>query len=118
MDEKRRSSQFGEVRGPQLGRFARRMQRIRKQQEAWDQVRLLGREHGGLAAAIRMASKINFPADFRPQNLNRPAEALAIAGCGAGERGPMGPRLAKRKIATKYQETVLGKGSGGECQQF
>ena len=45
------------MRSPQLRRFARRMQRVRKQEKSSDELRLLGREHAALASAIGMSAE-------------------------------------------------------------
>jgi hypothetical protein len=66
--------------GPQLIRLARWMKRIGEEHEPFDQVGLVGRQHAGLTAAVRLASKNNPPAHNVPHGGNRRPKACAILG--------------------------------------
>jgi len=50
-----------EVRGSQLCRPLRRMERVREQQKVLDEAGLSGGEHRGLPSSVGMASEIEAP---------------------------------------------------------
>src|SRR5512146_1396301 len=98
MDKQGRGAEIREVGGAQLLRLARRVQRIRKQEQAGRQVWLFGHQHGRLAAAVGMSAEKDFACNLSPQDFYGTAEAFAIAGGAAGKWRSVGPLLAKRKI--------------------
>jgi hypothetical protein len=57
MHEHGRSAELGEMRSPPLVRLVGRVERIGEQKESVGYLRILGREHGSLAAAIGVSAE-------------------------------------------------------------
>ena len=98
-----RSFGAGKVRGTQLRWFARRMQRVREQEQSCDKLRIFGGQHAALAAAIGMAAEKNLSRRLSSQDFHGPAQAFTIARGHGGKRRAVRTRLAKWEIATQDQ---------------
>src|SRR5579859_6489047 len=109
MHEQRRGGELRKVRGAQLHRLARRVQRIREQQQAGGNTRLLSSQRGGLASAVRMSAEKDPAGYFLAQNSCGPADAFAIACCHSGKWRPVRAQLAKRKIEAQHQKAGLSE---------
>ena len=75
--------------------LSRGVKRVGSQQEAARERRLVGEKHGGLTAAVGLASKEKPPRDLRPQKVECGFEAFAVTSRVAG------PRWAGAAIMTK-----------------
>jgi hypothetical protein len=67
--------------GSQFIRPARRVQRIRQQEKSVHKVRILGRCHRGLTAAIGMAAGQQASSNQTSERFNRGNDALTILRC-------------------------------------
>src|SRR5215471_3114716 len=102
----------------QLSRLARRMQGIREQKQAVRYCPVFGEKHGGLPAAVRVATEVNAAAHQRTQHLNCSLETGAIR-CGASwRRRPVRTLLAKWEIAAQDGKAGFSEGAGQRCKQF
>jgi hypothetical protein len=79
MDEQRGRCESRKMSGAQFGRFARRMERVGKQEKSRHKFGLFGNEHAALASAIRMAAEKDASRRFRPQYFHGTAQTFAVA---------------------------------------
>ena len=86
------------------------MQRIREQQQARRKVWRLCRQHGGLPAAVGMASEKHLAGEAAAQQEHRARKARAILRGHRGEGRTMWPRLAERQIAAEHGHARHGEG--------
>ena len=102
--------------GSQLPGFARRMQRIRKQQEPLGEVRIFRCQHTGLAAAIGNSTEPHSIGVLLANLQDFLAQSFAIPRGVARARWALGPRLPKSQIITHYFNLMFGKrfGEGNE----
>src|SRR5579863_8237299 len=100
MYENRAGRQRRKMRYAQLSGLAGRMQRVRQQEQSLRQLRLIGRQHAGLPAAVGMAAQIDMPRNDRAQSVNRLLQARAIGG-GAPRRRRPTALPAKGQIASQ-----------------
>jgi hypothetical protein len=129
MHEQGRHLQCRQMLHPKLVRLARRMQRIRKEQQPSHKIRLGSAQHRALPPPVRVSSQKDPPAAQFPQNCNRSSEPIPIPCSVPRPRGTIRPILPIGKIATKhsksgpsersshrYQERRIGIRSGAMCQ--
>src|SRR5215472_17316196 len=114
-----------------LFRTARRVQRVGKQQESWDQIRLFSTEHAGLTSTVGvstheygsvrcLARKIptsrNTSEKWGTHHFSKCGDGVLQAGPVAGSVGGTGrserARLAEGKITAKNTESSVGKNVG------
>ncbi len=102
--EDRRCPERREMRGAEPLRPFRRVQGIREEQERVGGFRGLGREHGGLPAAIGVAAEHQATRGLPTQCRRRAPEpgAVVLGSGGAGRAG--GPLLAKGQVAAEHGE--------------
>ena len=119
MHEQARSAQIGQMLDTQLFRFARWVQRVRKQKESRNKLWFGGAEYCRLASAVGVAAEKDPARDRLTQCSNRVAQARAIALRIARKRGTGSPfaLLAKGQIAAQNQEALCGKGFAERDQQ-
>ena len=99
------------MRGAELKRLARRMQRVRQQQQAGGDVGLIGGEHGGLASAVRVAAEEDLAGNFGPQDRNGALNAFSIARRHGRERRAVWTQLAEGQVKAEHQKAGPCKGS-------
>src|ERR1700722_4985562 len=116
VDENSRRAQIGKMRGPQLGRLARWVQRIGQQQQAFRELGFLGREHAGLPSSVRLAAEIDRARRHFAKKLDCRSQAGSVRGRQRWRRGTARTLLAKRKVATENGYTSLAE-CGGEGHQ-
>jgi len=129
LDKQRRCAQVGEMLRALLFGTARGMQRVGQQEQARDQVWLLGAEHTGLAAAVRVPAeekssffvlvraKISTSPNVREkwgtqgcfQRCDGVLQTGTVAGGVAGAGWAQGSRLAIRQITAKHGEAFIGE---------
>lgn len=110
VDEQDLRAQIGQVLRALLLGLTRRMQRVRKQQQASGEFRLFGTEHARLASTIGMAAEEDAARDLFSKGGNSVLQAGAIArGVARTGRSP-GADLSKREIAAED-----GESRGREC---
>ena len=97
--------------------FARRMQRVGKQQEARDECGIFGAKHAGLATAVGVASEEETSGDHSSQLRDRVFQAGAIAGSVAGTGRAEWPHLPVRQVAAEHGEAGCSEGLGEGDQQ-
>ncbi len=107
--EQGRRRQFGEVRRPELRRLARRMQRIRKQKQSVDYLRIFGSQHGSLPSAIRVSAKKDTSGRLRPKPRHSPRQPFTVPRRRSRRRRPKRPSLPKRQITAQNREPGFGK---------
>src|ERR1700690_3509740 len=97
-DEQDGSAQTGEMRGPQLRRPSRRMQRIRQQKQAFHRRRLRGRQHTRPTSPVGHTAKKSSSRKLLLHKLDGPLQpGLIMLGVGGGRRAVRTP-LAKRQV--------------------
>src|SRR5208283_5851583 len=74
--------------GTQLPRLTGRMERVGEEHEPFDQFGLVGRQHAGLTAAVRLASENHPPTHNAPHGGDRGSKACSVLGESAGLGGP------------------------------
>ncbi len=109
LNEQHRRPQFGEMRGSQLPRLARCVQRIRQQQQTFSYRRFFRRQHGRLPAAIRLTAQNHFPLHQPPHCRHRRPQTVAILPRRRWRRRPERPPLPKRQIAAQHTPPGLGE---------
>lgn len=117
VDEEGRGAQLGKVGSAELGGFVRRVKRIGEEQEAIDELRILGKEHGGLAAAVGMAAEKNTAADLFFDERDGAAQAVAVA-FGIATRRAKAAVNAKGQIEAEHREIGSGESVGDCDEQF
>ena len=100
--------QVGQVLGPVLLGLARRMQRIRKQQQPRYEFRFCRAQQRGLAATERNPTEKNSPGGRFANDRNCIPQARAIALGIARERRAMPPLLPERQVTA--QDGLAGSG--------
>ena len=111
-DEERRSAQRGEMRGAQLGRALRRVQRIAEQQERVRQAGFGGAKHGRLPASVGMAAEEDAAWGLRAHGFDGQAESGLIARGAARRRRAMRPDLAEGEIVAEDGGACIAEGVG------
>src|SRR5579863_3809294 len=91
-----------------LLRLARRMEWIREQQQARNQLGLLGAEHGGLASAIGVSAQKN-SASKLADRVHTVAESFAIAGSISGAGWAESAALTEGQVAAQHEKSCVGK---------
>src|SRR3954447_14801676 len=104
------------MRSPQLIKFARRMQRVRKQKQSSDELRLLRRQHAALSSTVGMTSEEDAPRSFGSQQVHGTAQAFTIARSHGWERWPARTRLAKGQIAAQHKISGIRESIGQSNQ--
>src|SRR5262249_49798407 len=119
MNKQGSRSETRKVCRPELCRLARGMQRVRQPEKARSQLGLLGSQHGGLAATVRVPTKKDALKGWIRgfQSHHRPLQPFAVVSCARRRRRTMRPLLPKRQIATKDAEACIGEGPGRGRQQ-
>ena len=107
--EQRGCRELREMRGTEFSRALQRMQRVREQQQARRQVRLLRGQHGRLPAAVRMASQKDLARNLSAQHPHRSPQAGPIPCRRSRERRPMRPRLTIWQIAAQHRDPFRGE---------
>src|ERR1700726_3193668 len=102
--------QIEKMLGAKLIGLARRMKRVRKQQQAGGLVRLLGAEHACLPSTVRVATKINASGCQTPNGCNYIPQSRAIAFRFPRPRRTKGTVLTEWKIAAQHAESRASKG--------
>jgi hypothetical protein len=87
---------------PQLFRLPRRMQRIREQQQTFDEARLVGAQHRRLSSTIRMSAQKQAPRDHFAKRGNSILQTLTVASGVAGPGRTKRPALPIRQIAAQH----------------
>lgn len=115
VDEEAWGAQLGKVGSAELGGFLRRVKRIGEEQEAVGDLRIFGKEHGGLAAAVGMAAEKNAAADLLFDERDGAAQAAAVA-LGIATRRAKAAVNTKGQIEAEHRETGSGE-SVGDCEE-
>ena len=97
-------------------RLARRMQRIREQQQRLRDAGLFGRQHRRLASAIGLATEINRGNDLTHRRY-RFLQPLAVSGGTRGRWRSSRTPLAERQVATQNAEPGRRQHGGGSDQK-
>jgi len=92
----------------ELLRLSRRMQWVRKNQQAISNTRIFSGEQSRLASAIRLAAEEHSSGRNLSHLLHRAAQALLIFLSAVAWR-PARATLSKRKIAAQHVDTFSGK---------
>jgi len=109
MDKQRRRAQSGEVLGAELFRFARRVQRIREQQQGMGDGRVLGSEKRSLPPPVRVPAQYDEPRRDLTHCFGGALQPFAIARGRPGKRGAGRTHLAIRKIAAQNVKSCAGE---------
>jgi len=109
--------QVGKMLGSLLFGLARRMQRVRKQQQGRDECGIFSAEHAGLATAVGVASEKETSGDHSSLLRDRVFQAGAVAGGVAGTGRAEWPRLPVRQVAAEHGKAGCGEGLGEGDQQ-
>lgn len=112
-DEESRNTQTGEMGGPQLRWPARRMQRVRKQEQTFGQCGVGRHQHTCLTSAVGDAAEKSVPWHLLLHESDSPPQSVLIMLGIRGRRWTGGTPLTKRQVAAKS-----GQSRGRElCRQ-
>jgi len=110
LDENAGDPQTREMLSARLLRSARRMQRIREQEQACDQLWFFRAEHARLSASVGMPSKKYATGNCSFHRGDGILQTGAVAGGVAQSRRAVRAGLAVREIATQNGESRASKG--------
>ena len=123
VDKQAGSPQIWQMLNTELFRLAWRMEWIGEQQQARNQIGLLGAQHRSLTAPVGMSAKKYFPVvvltiHARSHRGNRIAQASAVALSVAGKWRPEGFLLPKRKIAAQNRVAMSAESLSERNEQW
>jgi len=117
VNEQRGRMQIGQMLCPLLLGTPRRMQRIREQQQSWNDIGFFGAKHARLAPAVGMAPKKDASGCEVSQGVHRVFQPLAVAGSVARTGWAEGSRLPVRKVVAQDRETFSAERLGKRAKQ-
>src|ERR1035437_251763 len=117
MHEQARSAQVGQVLNAKLFPFARRMQRVRKQQKSGHKLWLGGAKYGRLGPTVGVAAEKDPARDILAQGSDRVAKTRAIAFRISRKRRAGAPLLAEGQIAAQNEVALSSKSFAERHQQ-